>query len=281
MLTSVAGMGSRAQALVRNSFPVSGQAFGRTLSSHFSRKQPELRASGQGKPGLELKALGVAAVREARRQIIGSSNLHMVRQNDVPEESERLALPGFKDNFNRHTDFEEWQLLQKRMAFVRKHTLWLMKQHQCEAFDIPPAPRLRKIHMAEELNKLCPYGNCSALAETAFLDLYRKQQFPLELIYQFSKHEGKDHSHAFVTLNRDKNSELTGPEGWGEEALIVDAWLPAVFFADQMPLMQRWLPGTFDMKKVLSVIRLEEPLPEGEVPAVRVKSNDITGNQNS
>ncbi|KEQ18432.1 hypothetical protein [Endozoicomonas numazuensis] len=126
--------------------------------------------------------------------------------------------------------------------------------------------------MTEQLNKVCPYGNCSALAETTFLTLYKKEMFPLELIHQFSSFEDKRYSHAYVVMNREKGSDLKAQDEWGEDCLIVDAWVPSVFYAEEYPTMKVWLPRAFSQDEVYSVIRLESRLESAERPAVELKS---------
>ncbi len=233
---------------------------------------PGLRSKSDGSDRSKLYEVALSVVADTRTKIIGSSNLNQIDTSKAPSESDRLKLPGIKDNFGRYLEFDELQLHRKRENFVRKHVAWLKQQHQCDTFQIPASARLRKIFMTEQLNRICPYGNCSALAETSFLSLYRQGLFPLELVYQFSRREEKDYSHAFVVMNRKENSELKATDQWGEDSIVVDAWVPAVFFADQFPALQEWLPGTFDMDRVYSVIRLESRLENAERPAVELKS---------
>ena len=248
--------------------------FGRALSSHVPNPVAGLKTPAACESEASLKDHGITAVKHARNQIIASNNLFAIQREGIPPENERRLFPGLEENPYRYVDMEDWELMRKRAKFVSKHVAWLQKQFGCGPFEIPPASRLRKIFMTEELNKLCPIGNCSPLAETAFLSLYRQGLFPLEMVYQFNEHEGHRHGHAFVLVNRDKNSELAAHEQWGDKCLLVDAWVPAVLFSDQYVGMKEWLPQFFNLEEVYSVIRLEEPLKEGERPALKVKSKD-------
>ncbi|MGI9280421.1 MAG: hypothetical protein ACR2PX_12465 [Endozoicomonas sp.] len=233
---------------------------------------PDLRFKSESAERIKPFDLALSAVADARKQIIASSNLHQISTLEAPAESEKLKLPDIKDNFGRYLEFEEWQLFRKREIFVSKYVAWLRDHFQCDQYQIPASARLRKIFMTEQLNKLCPYGNCSALAETSFLTLYRNGQFPLELIHQFSSSKDKSYSHAYVVMNREKGSSLKAQEEWGEDCLLVDAWVPAVFYADQYPAMKEWLPTAFSQDDVYSVIRLESRLENAERPAVEFKT---------
>ena len=86
-------------------------------------------------------------------------------------------------------------------------------------------------------------GNCGEHAAVAFMYLYNKSQFPVEVM------QGSNVDHLFVVLGRDAAGDVDKPGKWGEKAVICDPWngnyFPATEFKEKMHKGWEMVPTTF------------------------------------
>lgn len=97
-------------------------------------------------------------------------------------------------------------------------------------------------------------ANCmefSYLVFSDFLDMLKYKSLTVEIVTI------SNGDHAFVVINRDKESDINTPETWGQCAIVVDAWLGKVFPANSATFeseLKNFKSYTYDNSIILNFL---------------------------